>query len=346
VFLILLYARTFEIFATEKIIINQYLRTYTKTFLNPLRLKLIVMKTRYLKNLLILSGLTLFANCNKENDVPSILQNQSQQKVINTTIPKADHIVIVIEENHGYLEINESDSAPYINQVAKDSFSVKFTNSYAIEYGSQKDYLDLYSGSNQGAGGGKHPEDEPFITPNLGRQLIDAGLSYSTFSQGLPYTGYNSDTYGAYVRRHNAAANWMGTGTNQIPITTNQPFTAFPSDFTKLPTVSFVIPNLNRDMHDGTILEGDNWLRINLNKYIQWAKTHNSLFILTFDEDDLNHHDHNHIFTLFCGQKIRRGNDTIHINHYSVLRTIEDMYGLPHAGNADSVKAITNCWKH
>ena len=109
------------------------------------------MKTRYLKNLLILSGLTLFANCNKENDAPSILQNQSQQKVINTTIPKADHIVIVIEENHGYLEINESDSAPYINQVARDSFSVKFTNSYAIEYGSQKDYLDLYSGSNQGA---------------------------------------------------------------------------------------------------------------------------------------------------------------------------------------------------
>src|SRR5206468_8890410 len=67
------------------------------------------------------------------------------------------------------------------------------------------------------------------------------------------------------------------------------------SDYSKLPTVTFVIPNVNCDMHDGTITQADNWLKNNLNKYIQWAKTHNSLFILTFDESDLNNHDHNRI---------------------------------------------------
>ncbi len=135
----------------------------------------------------------------------------------------------------------------------------------------------------------------------------------------------------------------MGTGTNQIPTTTNQPFTAFPTDFTKLPTVSFVIPNLNRDMHDGSISQGDTWLRNNMDKYIQWAKTHNSLFILTFDEDDGKHN--NNIPTIFSGSIVKGGKDTTQINHYNVLRTIEDMYGLPHAGNAAFVTTITNCWK-
>src|SRR6266536_5167844 len=115
--------------------------------------------------------------------------------------------------------------------------------------------------------------------------------------------------------------------------------------FTKLPTARFVIPNLNRDMHDGTIREGDTWLKNNLNRYIQWAKMHNSLFILTFDESDLLNHNNNHIFTIFCGQMIKRGIDTTQINHYNVLRTIEDIYGLPYAGNAANVKTITHCWK-
>ncbi|MGI8584474.1 MAG: alkaline phosphatase family protein [Chitinophagaceae bacterium] len=43
---------------------------------------------------------------------------------------------------------------------------------------------------------------------------------------------------------------------------TNQPFTAFPADFNLLPTVSFVIPSLDNDMHDGAILTGDTWLKI------------------------------------------------------------------------------------
>ena len=44
-----------------------------------------------------------------------------------------------------------------------------------------------------------------------------------------------------------------------------------------LPTVAFVIPNLNNDMHNGkpaqSIPAGDTWLRQNLDDYYQWAKT-------------------------------------------------------------------------
>ena len=74
----------------------------------------------------------------------------------------------------------------------------------------------------------------------------------------------------------------------------NLRFADFPSDYATLPTVAFVIPNLNHDMHNGkpgqSIPPRDAWLRANLGGYYQWAQTHNSLliaaFIVTFDEND------------------------------------------------------------
>jgi hypothetical protein len=259
------------------------------------------------------------------------------------TVPKPDHIVIVILENHSYSQIIGSGNAPFISSLVRDSFSANFIKSYAIKHPSQPNYLDLYSGSSQGVSNNKHSESAPFTTANLGRQLINAGKSYSTYSEDLPVVGYDGDSSGKYVRKHNPAANWMGTGTNQIPPITNQPFTAFPLDYSKLPTVSIVVPNLDNDMHDGSISTGDTWVKAHLNNYIQWAKTNNSLFILTFDEDDNKHN--NHIVTIFTGEMVKNGQYSNRINHCNVLRTIEDMYGLPYAGNAASVTLITNCWK-
>ena len=72
-------------------------------------------------------------------------------------------------------------------------------------------------------------------------------------------------------------------------------FSQFPTsgNFSQLPTVSFVIPNLNDDMTTDlglpeaqTIGQGDQWLSDNLGAYINWAKSNNSLFVFTFDEDD------------------------------------------------------------
>lgn len=227
--------------------------------------------------------------------------------------------------------------------MATAAGSTSFTHSYAINHPSQPNYLDLYSGSNQGVTTDKIPLNLPFTTVNLGRQLIDSGRSYATFSEDLPGVGYNGTTSGKYARKHNPAANWMGTGVNQIPAATNQPFTAFPTDYTQLPTVSFVVPNLNNDMHSGTISAGDTWVKDNMDAYIKWAKTHNSVFILTFDEDDGLHS--NHVTTIFSGQPVKTLQDTVAINHYSFLCTIEKMYNLQYAGHASAAKTIINCWK-
>src|SRR5438270_392857 len=66
-------------------------------------------------------------------------------------LPVPDHVVVVIEENHSYSSIIGNSMAPYINQLAKTG--ALFTNSYGIEHPSQPNYLQLFSGSNQGVVG-------------------------------------------------------------------------------------------------------------------------------------------------------------------------------------------------
>jgi phosphatidylinositol-3-phosphatase len=265
-----------------------------------------------------------------------------------TALPVPDHIVIAILENHSYSQLIGSPAAPFINSLANDTLSALFTDSHAIVHPSQPNYLILYSGSTQGVTNNQVPPGNPFTTPNLGRQLMDSGKTFITYSEDLPEAGFNGDTSAYYARKHNPATNWMGTGTNQVPATTNQPFTAFPSDdFTLLPTVCFVVPNQMNDMHDGLdpdrITTGDEWISDNMGDYIQWAKANNSLFILTFDEDDSA--SGNHILTVFTGQMVKAGQYSTRIDHYSVLNTIENMYGLPYLGDSVTHTIIIDCWK-
>jgi hypothetical protein len=272
--------------------------------------------------------------------------SSSVAAVAQTTPPKPDHVVLVIEENHDYSQINGSSSAPYINSLKAQG--AWFTSSHAIEHPSQPNYLDLYSGSNQGVTDDTvPPPGSQYTTANLGAGLKAKGLTFGGYSETMPSVGYTGGSSGTapntYQRKHNPWVDWQGTGTNQIPSAWNMPFAGFfPGDFTTLPTVSIVVPNQNNDMHDGSISTGDTWVKNNLDAYVQWTKTHNSLFILTFDEN--NGGGTNQIVTVFIGQMVKIGSYAETINHYTVLRTIEDMYGLAHAGAAGSATPILDCW--
>ncbi|WP_323747619.1 alkaline phosphatase family protein [Catenulispora rubra] len=258
-------------------------------------------------------------------------------------VPRYDHVVLVMEENHSYGEIiGDTADAPYINNTLAAGGAL-FTQSFAIEHPSEPNYLDLFSGTNQGITGDQCPV--AIDKPNEGAQLLAAGDTWDSYSEGLPSTGSTACTSGNYASKHNPWVNFQeapSSSANHIPSSSNQPFTNFPSsaNFASLPTVSWVVPNLQDDMHDGTIAQGDTFLHNNLDAYAQWAKTHNSLLIVTWDEDDSS--QSNQIPTVFYGASVKAGQYSETINHYSVLRTIEDMYGLPYAGNASSATPITD----
>ncbi len=274
-------------------------------------------------------------------------------------LPVYDHIVIVVEENKNYTEIIGSEAAPYINSVLKVE-GANLTQAYGEEHFSQGNYFWLFSGSNQNVGfmdvipDASNNENYPFSSSNLGQQLIAKGYSFKGYSEDLPAIGSTVDSDALYGRKH---VPWISFATvpngNTIETSANLRFADFPDDFRQLPTVAFVIPNLQHDMHTGDVAQrvanGDAWLRQNLDAYYQWAKDNNSLLILTFDEDNdmsriigltdpgdtANPDRRNRIATIFAGAHIKPGNyaENRGINHVTILRTLEAMYGLPKSGH-------------
>ena len=176
------------------------------------------------------------------------------------------------------------------------------------------------------------------------------------------------------MRKHNPVTNWMNDANptaNQLPSTVNQPFTSFqdiangPGGFANLPTVAFVVPDQTYDMHDGTIQQADDWIKTNIiDTYLPWAITHNSLLIVTWDEDG-DDTATNQIPTIFAGAKVKPGNYTetnlngnnpdvvtpdpgiqtptgTAMDHFNVLSTIEDICGLAHIGGSVNRRPVSD----
>jgi len=245
------------------------------------------------------------------------------------------HTLIVMLENHSYSQVIGRRSAPYLNDLARGG--ALFTDSQAITHPSQPNYLALFSGNTYGVG-----DDCPqhFTGPNLASELLAAGHTFAGYAENLPAVGSDTCNVGnIYARRH---VPW--TNFSNVPPSVSKPFTAFPArNFAALPTVSFVIPNLCNDMHDCSTSTGDAWVRAHIGPYANWAMTHHSLLIVDFDENDYG--PGNHIATIFYGQTVRPGRYGEMITHYSVLRTIENLYGLRPIGQAAHATLITNVWK-
>ena len=255
----------------------------------------------------------------------------------NGSVPRLDHVVVLIFENRPYSQIIGNSCCPYLNQQA--SVSALMTQSFGVTHPSQPNYLDLFSGAAQGVMDDTCPAPgSPYATPNLGQQLIDAGLSFAGYSEDLPTAGSLTCSTDSYARKHSPWADF-----SNVPSADNRPFTSFPSDFTTLPTVSFISPNLCHDMHNCAASSGDDWLRSHLDAFIQWAPAHHSLLIVTFDEDDYD--ATNRVVTFFEGALVQPGAYRERITHYNVLRTLEAMYSLPYAGQAAHVATITDIWQ-
>jgi phosphatidylinositol-3-phosphatase len=266
-------------------------------------------------------------------------QPSQPHRIQPAAIPRADHVVIVIEENKSLRQIINNSAAPYINSLVKKA--ALFTQSYAVAHPSQPNYLALFSGGTHGV-----PDDRCPITlsvPNLASALAQKNLSFATYSQSMPSMGYTGCGYGTYQRKHNPAANWQGSN---VSPNANLPFTTFHWNYSALPTVAFVIPDQLNDMHDGepqeAIARGDKWLQMNIAPFLKWTDQNNGLLILTWDEDD-NVSD-NHIVTMFLGPMVKPGMYSTRINHYTVLRTLTDMFGLESLGRSKSVTPIDYIW--
>ncbi|PWI41647.1 alkaline phosphatase family protein [Streptomyces sp. ICBB 8177] len=256
-------------------------------------------------------------------------------KAAADTVPTPSHVVVVMEENHSYSDIiGNTSQAPYFNSLA--SQGALLTSSFAVTHPSEPNYMALFSGSTYGLTADSCPVNEGSAA-NLGSELLAAGRTFKGYSEGLPKTGSTSCSSGSYARKHSPWINF-----SNVPSSDSVPFSSFPTDYSTLPTLSFVIPNLDDDMHDGTINQADTWLNKNLSAYATWAKANNSLLIVTWDEDDYT--EDNQIPTIIVGDHVKTGHYSEDVDHYDLLATLEQLYGLEPVGQSADATPITDIW--
>jgi acid phosphatase len=248
-------------------------------------------------------------------------------------VPAPAHVLVVVFENEDADSVIGAPDAPYLTSLARQGAS--FADAHGETHPSQPNYLALFSGSTQGVRDDSCPQT--FDGPDLGSQLLAAGRTFTGYSEGLPRAGFTGCSSGDYARKHNP---WVDF--TDLPASVNQPLSALPADRADLPTVAFVVPDLCNDMHDCGVAAGDAWARANLAPYLSRAQDDDSLLVVTFDEDEGS--SGNHIATILAGPMVRPGEYDERIDHYTLLRTVEEMYGLPPLGTAADRAPITDVW--
>jgi hypothetical protein len=232
------------------------------------------------------------------------------------------HVVIVVEENSGWAG---NGQAPFLEtMMAQGEY---FSNYHAVSHPSEPNYMAMFSGSTQGTDG----SDSCITSPatSLAGEAVAAGVTIEGYFQGL-----TSNIL--YACRHNPFSQFTDAKAYAAD------FTAFPTNYATLPQISFVAANTQDDMgDDGTITDGDTWDQANLGSYAQWAKTNNSLLILVSDESstDPNYHTNmpgengNNVPLIAVGTGVIPGSiNGDYYDHYSLLRTLEDYFGLGYLG--------------
>ncbi|MBC5824711.1 MAG: hypothetical protein GIX02_07745 [Candidatus Eremiobacteraeota bacterium] len=261
-------------------------------------------------------------------------------RLVPDGLPVPDHITIVVMENKTYGQIIGSTAAPYENALAQSN--ALMTDSHGVEHPSEPNYLDLFSGANQGVTDDSCPHT--FSATSLGGELIAAGLSFKWYAEQIPAAGSAvcASANLLYRRKHVASINFSDT-----PAADTTTYDQLSSDIANgtYPTVAIVSPDMCDDMHDCSVATGDQWLANHLPPIIHYDATHNGLLILTFDESENSKLDPaNHITTTLVGPMVVAGQYAQTISHFNVLRTIEEMYGLSYLGASSGAGPLTGMW--
>lgn len=254
------------------------------------------------------------------------------------TAKAVSRIAVIVMENKEWNEVIGRPSAPFLNQLALQSAVA--ANYHAITHPSLSNYLALTGGSTFGYSG-----SDCMTCSVSARNLVDefeaAGISWKAYMEGLPYPCSFTTAGSGYLRRHDPFMYYRDVANNPSRCRNIVPASQLTEDLThhSLPRFVWLSPDICHDMHSCGVFTGDRYLQTVVPRLLPQLGPHGILFI-TFDEGETNVSccgvaRGGHILTLIAGPGARTGaRSLVPYDHYSLLRTIEDLWGLPRLGYA------------
>jgi phosphatidylinositol-3-phosphatase len=243
------------------------------------------------------------------------------------------HVITIVMENHGFSQI--AGHSPFLNALAR---RCGLASAYrAVTHPSLPNYLAIVSGSTQGLDGSD-------CSPAPGCQSdgpsIFSQTSWRAYAESMPGACGHQNA-GDYAPRHNPAVYFTAVAAQCA--SQDLPIARLAADLRSgdLASYSFVTPNLCSDEHDCQVSDGDRWLA-------QWVpriigspayRDGTTVLFITYDEDD--HAEENRVYTVVVAPSVAPGTVSGEgFTHYSLLRTQEELLGLPLLGQAASAGSM------
>jgi phosphatidylinositol-3-phosphatase len=259
-------------------------------------------------------------------------------------LPDFTHVVVVVFENHEASSIAGNPDAPTFNALARRYATL--TNYTAVAHPSLPNYLALVSGSTHGIS--SDCTDCVVQARSLADALATAGKTWKTYAEGLPYPGFTGASDGRYAKKHDPFLYFRDVADSRARLRRVVPFTELAGDLRlhRLPDFSLIVPNLCNDMHDCSVATGDAWLKAHVVPLLHSPQLRSGVVFVVFDEGTSDTGGGGSIEALALGPTVRRGSRfTGATNHYGLLRTVEDAWGLPRLGFSRKGRPIGGIWR-
>jgi phospholipase C len=256
-------------------------------------------------------------------------------------VPAFRHVVVIVFENKESSSVLGAPDAPTFNAMAARYAAL--TSYYGVTHPSLPNYLALVSGSTFGID--SDCTSCAVDARNLAGTLEAKHKTWKLYAEGLPHTGFTGAFAGRYAKKHAPFLYFRDVQGSRSRLRRVVPLTQLRRDLhaRRLPDFSLVVPDLCHSMHDCPVSTGDTWLASQLPPLLTLPKT---VVFVVFDEGETNDHGGGHVPALALGTAVRHGSQfTATTNHYGLLRTIEDAWGLPLLGKSANATPVTGIWR-
>jgi phospholipase C len=260
---------------------------------------------------------------------------------VNSPVGKHfNRVLHIILENSDYEKSLEN---LYLASLAKKG--VLFTDYHAITHPSYPNYLAMMSGETFGVLG----DDQIDIDAKSVADLLEAKkLTWRNYADDYPGSCFLGAVHKRYARKHVPFISFKHVQSDPKECAKMGSSDDFQNDWSKnkMPEYGFFTPDLDHDGHDTGVKVSSKWLKSFLEPLLKDSeKMKGTLIVITYDE--AGGEPTNHIYTVFVGPTVKSNFEyTQKTNHYDVLRTIEDNFGLGTLGKKDaSAHGIENIWK-
>lgn len=267
-----------------------------------------------------------------------------EQAPTRSALPALDRVVLVVLENKEFGQVIGSPDAPTFARLARRY--ALLTGYRAVAHPSLPNYLALVSGSTQGVT--SDCTSCSVAAPNLADTLERSGKTWKTYAEGLPYPGFTGAWSGRYAKKHDPLLYFDDVRTRPDRLRRVVPLTQFARDLStgRLPSLSLVVPDLCHDMHDCSVAAGDEWLGAFLRPLLGSSALRRGVILVVFDEGQGSAGGGGHVPALVLGPLVRAGaRSSALVDHYGLLRAIEDGLGLPRLGRSRTARPITGIWR-